>query len=252
MIPFSTLFWNVWVDNQLDAARFHHLQAAIDDIIERYNPDVFGLNEVLLDMLDGSSRLLRHLESHGYHTQFASFGPERSGEHWGSAIASRAKPDSVHIETLGTNIMALRRGHANHAVKLLHATIPVQGTQAVNVLVNYLAHLVPYNWRAHLAHHKNFRAFTANPLLHTRTIIGGDFNQFKFMPRLSGLTRNYHRATGTLRNPTWRWRGAIPGIQANYDNILWSKCGTVHLQDFAILERAPSDHTPLLARFMLQ
>ena len=43
--------------------------------------------------------------------------------------------------------------------------------------------------------------------------------------------------------------GKIPFLQANYDNIFWTKCGNLHLEEFKILDRNPSDHTPLIARF---
>ncbi|HSX32329.1 MAG TPA: hypothetical protein VLF43_03640 [Candidatus Saccharimonadales bacterium] len=89
------------------------------------------------------------------------------------------------------------------------------------------------------------------PELQATTIIGGDFNQFKFMPRMWGAKSIYHRATGTLFNPTWRLIGKIPLVQANYDNIFWTKCDTLQLEEFKVLGRHPSDHAPLIARFAL-
>jgi endonuclease/exonuclease/phosphatase (EEP) superfamily protein YafD len=89
------------------------------------------------------------------------------------------------------------------------------------------------------------------PALQKATIIGGDFNQFKFMPRLWKSRQHYHRATGSLLNPTWRLMGKLP-IQANYDNIFWTKCGVLNLEEFKVLDRNPSDHAPLIARFSVR
>lgn len=246
--PFSTLFWNVWVESQLSAARLKLLQNRFDQIIETHQPDVFGLNEVMADK-EGSSPLLKHLEAQGYHTFFAPFSPENNGHFSGSALVSRTMPDAVTKHDLGPDKYGAIRGFPGHTIKLIHARLP-HGQQSVNVVVNYLAHLVPWNWPAHIVHHKSFRRIMREPEFQATTIIGGDFNQFKFMARMWGAKSLYHRATGSFFHPTWKLMGGkIPFLQANYDNIFWTKCGNLHLEEFKILDRNPSDHTPLIARF---
>lgn len=227
------------------------MRTRLDDIITSHNPDVLGLNEVMADP-DGNSQLLKHLEKLGYHTFFAPFSPERNGQFSGSALASRIKPHAITTHELGPDKYGAIRGFPGHTVKLIHAKLP-HGGRHVNVIVNYLAHLVPWNIAAHLTHHRTFRKVMRAPELQAGTIIGGDFNQFKFMPRMWGAKSLYHRATGTFLKPTWRLLGGkIPILQANYDNIFWTKCGTLHLEDFKILDRHPSDHTPLLAKFTVE
>lgn len=248
--PFTTLFWNVWAENQLTDARQQKLHAKLDQIIDKHQPNVLGFNEVLADCKTGESKLLKHLESRGYHTFFAPFSPEK-GQMVGSAFAYRTKQADISVHELGPDTSARMRGHPGHTVKLIRARIPHAGKQ-VQVVVNYLAHLVPYNWPTHMRHHRAFRSFAAEPGLQSNTIIGGDFNQLRFMPTLWGAKRHYHRGTGTIWHPTWKFLGFVPIIQANYDNIFWTKSGNLQLDYFEVLDRAPSDHTPLVARFTLQ
>ena len=245
--PFSALFWNVWVESQQTPARLQLVKKRFDQIIASHKPDAFGLNEVLADQ-NGHSELLKHLEEQGYRTFFAPFSPENNGKICGSALVSKIEPAEVNFHDLGPDKYASVRGFPGHTVKLIQARLP-HGQRHVNIVVNYLAHLVPWNWSAHLEHHQAFRRLMRAPILQTTTIIGGDFNQFKFMPRMWGAKSLYHRATGTLFHPTWKLGGKIPIIQANYDNIFWTKCGTLKLEEFKILDRHPSDHTPLIAKF---
>lgn len=248
--PFATLFWNVWVESQLAPAKLKLLKRRFDQIIETHQPDVFGLNEVMADA-GGHSPLLKYLEEQGYHTFFAPFSPENNGQFSGSALVSRVKPADIAHHELGPDKYGAVRGFPGHTIKLIQARLP-HGDRYVNIVVNYMAHLVPWNWPTHIAHHKSFRRLMRAPELQTTTIIGGDFNQLKFMPRMWGAKSLYHRATGTLFRPTWKLAGKIPIIQANYDNIFWTKCGTLNLEEFKMLDRHPSDHTPLVARFIVE
>jgi endonuclease/exonuclease/phosphatase family metal-dependent hydrolase len=245
--PFSVLFWNVWADSQLDEAKKATLHDRFDTIITNFRPNAIGLNEVVTDE-SGQAPVLTHLEKLGYRTYFAPFSPEKNGHFSGSAFASLEEPLEINYRELGPDKFGAWRGHPGHTIKLIQARLPHYG-QNINVVVNYLAHLVPYNWAAHIKHHRTFRRLMRAPALQKATIIGGDFNQFKFMPRLWKARQQYHRATGSLLHPTWKWRGKVPLIQANYDNIFWTKCGILKLEDFQVLGRKPSDHTPLLARF---
>lgn len=248
--PFSTLFWNVWVESQMLDTKLRLMQARLDDIIAEHTPDVLGLNEVLADK-NGQSALLNHLEEQGYHTFFAPFSPERNGQFSGSALVSRKKPVSIDYHELGPDKYGAIRGFPGHTIKLIQARLP-HGKQHVNVVVNYLAHLVPWNWAAHIGHHRAFSKLMKAAELQSGTIIGGDFNQFKFMSHMWGAKSLYHRATGSLFKPTWKLAGKIPIIQANYDNIFWTKCGKLELEHFKILDRHPSDHTPLIAQFTVK
>ncbi len=247
---FSVLFWNIWTYSQLRENRRDKLHARFDSIIQQHRPEAIGLNEVIANE-DGEAPLLKHLQAQGYKTFFAPFSPERNGQVSGSALATIHEPTVLEYHELGPDITGAKRGYPGHTVKLIRAQM-AHGSQQVSVVVNYLAHLVPYNWTAHVTHHKSFRKIMQLPELSRATIVGGDFNQFKFIPRLWSAGKQYNRATGTILSPTWKFLGKVPGIQANYDNIFWTKCGTFKLQEFRILERTPSDHAPLLAKFLIQ
>jgi endonuclease/exonuclease/phosphatase family metal-dependent hydrolase len=250
--PFSAIFWNVWVESQLTADKVQKLCDRFDEIIAKHKPDVFGLNEVLSHDGQAQPPLLKHLESKGYRTFFAPFSPEGTGHFGGSAFATRLSGSlDVTVHELGPDKYGSWRGHHGHTVKLIHAQV-MHHDLPVHIVVNYLAHLMPYNWPAHLKHHRAFRSLMRAPELQAGTIIGGDFNQFKFMPRLWGAKSLYDRATGTLLHPTWRLNGHSFSLRANYDNIFWTKCGKLLLQDFRVLERAPSDHAPLFVSFLVK
>ncbi|HSW99690.1 MAG TPA: endonuclease/exonuclease/phosphatase family protein [Patescibacteria group bacterium] len=248
--PFSVIFWNVWVESQLATDKLRALCRRFDELIAKYDPDAFGLNEVLSHSR-GLPPLLKHLESRGYRVFFAPFSPEKNGYYGGSAFVSKVDPLGIDIHELGPDKHGERHGYPGHTIKIIRASMLHAG-MPVNVVVSYLAHLVPYNWAAHTKQYRNFRALMRMPDLQTGTIIGGDFNRFKFLPPLRGGTRRYGRATGTLLHPTWKLIGKIPLIQANYDNILWTTCGKLLLRDFRVLDRHPSDHAPLYASFMVE
>jgi endonuclease/exonuclease/phosphatase family metal-dependent hydrolase len=247
-LTFSVLFWNVWVRSQFSPKRLALMRSRMDELIALHQPDAIGLNEVVADELGEHAPLLEHLEGMGYETFFAPFSPERNKRFSGSAFATRHNGATVQFREIGPDTSAARRGEPGHVIKLIQASVPFAGQQ-VNVVVNHLAHLVPHNWSTHVVHHKAFMQLMRAPELQLTTIIGGDFNQFKFMPRMWKAQELYHRATGTWLTPTWKLAGKIPIIQANYDNIFWTKCGKLQLEDFRVLPRFPSDHAPLLARF---
>jgi len=248
---FSIIFWNVWVENQLVAHKLHRLYGRFDEFIAKYRPDAFGLNEVLEAAHGMPPPLLTYLESRGYRVFFAPFGPERNGQRSGTAFASLLEPRSIKVHELGPDKHAELYGHQGHSIKLIRARM-LHASQPVNIVVVHLSHLMPYNWMAHVKQHRTFRNLMRSPGLQTSTIIGGDFNRFKFLPSLQDDNPSrYSRATGSLMNPTWKLVGKFPLIQANYDNLLWTTCGKLLLQEFKLLKRHPSDHTPLYARFLV-
>src|SRR6266852_305532 len=112
--PFTAIFWNVWVESQVTAGKVQALCARFDDIIAKYKPDVFGLNEVLSHNGQEQPPLLKHLESRGYRTFFAPFSPEGTGHFGGSAFASRIDPLGISVHELGPDKYGARRGHTGY------------------------------------------------------------------------------------------------------------------------------------------
>lgn len=249
---FSVVFWNIWQPNQLTQHRFEILSSRLSKIIDDHEPNAIGLNEVLADPDNGRARILTYLESRGYTTHYAPFGPQRAGRISGSALALRQADASVNLHELGPDNTAAHRGFPGHTFKLLVAEVNTGNGQTLRLGVNHFAHIVPYNWSTHIKHHRALSELVSNPEWQQCTVIGGDFNQIKLMPRVNGLLKNYHRATGDFLSPTWRPAGSrLTLLRANYDHVLWSKCGSVELKEFAVLPRYPSDHAPLLARFRI-
>jgi len=251
--PFTVVFWNVWGYNLSRPHRHGLLPRKLDSIVSMYNPDAIGLNEVFATNEGTVGILIDHLRQHGYHVHFAPFGPERGGQYNGSLLATKQAPREVTDIDLGPNKVALvRLGEAGHTVKAITAKLPLKNGGEVNLVVSHLAHLVPYNWGVHYAHYRALRQVLAASHLQSRTIMGGDFNEFKFMPRLWHDRAGFHRATGNFLRPTWRLGGIVPLFQANYDNIFWTKCGQIKLEEFKVLPRWPSHHSPLLGRFLIR
>lgn len=249
---FSIIFWNVWHAAQLSPGRLLLLKDRLDALIREHNPDAFGLNEVLMPLVKGApSQILEHLQKRGYTTSFTPFGPLSKEWSTGSALATKLPHSPPETYDLGPDTTAAKRGFPGHNVKTLLANVPV-GETSLTVGVNHLAHLVPYNWRTHAQHHRNLVTITTEPRFGQATILGGDFNQPKMLTARTLLARRFHRATGTLTQPTWRFGGLrYAPLRANYDNILWSKCGRITLAQFEVLPHHPSDHSPLLGRFIV-
>ncbi|HEX3082799.1 MAG TPA: endonuclease/exonuclease/phosphatase family protein [Candidatus Saccharimonadia bacterium] len=247
---FRVIFWNVWSECQL-TGRIDALCNRLGRLIDEYQPDVFGLNEVVVNRTTGASAILAFLASQGYETHFTAQGPEVPGFVIGCALASRRTPSRIGEPVLGPDNGAARRGFDGYTIRAIDADIPVEGGEDVRVIVNHWAHLIPQNWWAHWQHARGLsRHLEANPGP-SRVVIGGDFNELKSMPAIRSLSRSYNRATGTFRQPTWRWAGQRRRLlRANYDNVLWSRDG-LNLHAFSVLPSMPSDHAPLLAHFRL-
>lgn len=248
---FSIIYWNIWQPNQLQSTRFERLRQRFDTLIDTFQPDAFGLNEVVA-RTGSQPALLNYLESKGYHTTFAPFGPLNATHVTGSAFASRQRPANMQLYELGPDNAAKLRGHHEYTAKSIFATIPVGQGSALLVGVNHLVHLVPHNWKSHARQHRSLVTLLSDPVFHKTTIMGGDFNRPKFMVSRGDIAKNYHRATGSFLKPTWRIDGLpYAPLRASYDNIFWSKCGTVLLHDYKILPHDPSDHAPLFGSFYI-
>lgn len=240
------MVWNIWFKSQLKEDQLHDLLTKLDEFIDTFQPDVFGLHEVLTDIKTGHSPVLEHLKQRGYYCESIPFSPIRKKWMTGNAVAYKSKPAVSGSYVLGPDTPARWRGHKGHEVRLMFADIQTTDGKNVHFVLNYLAHLVPYNWSTHLLHLKNFNEFISQKTFDTRTIVVGDFNEFKWMLPL--WNKRFQRKTGNIINPTWRLQGRWP-VQANYDNVCWDSDGSLTLKDFQVLSKRPSDHAALVATF---
>lgn len=247
----TVIYWNIWFKSQTDPARFRVLKKRFDELIEEHDPDAFGLNEVLISRKNGKSQLLTYLEKMGFHATFTGFSPINPKHITGSALVTKKKPKKVDIAEIGPdNVAKTKRGLDGHTIKTITASYPIDGVKDLSIAVVYLAHIVPYNWLTHLIHLKNFRKMLSEEHLRSNSIVGGDFNEFKYMFKFWHGRHNHHRKTGSYLNPTWTWHGlSASPLRANYDNILWSKKSPLSLRKFKVLDRKPSDHAPIIGVF---
>lgn len=243
----TVMVWNIWFKTQLDKPKLKKLNQELTKHVKKYSPDIIGLHEVLTDAVSGESPVFRQLNKLGYMVESVPFSPSRANWLTGNAIAYKQK--SVHSgkHILGPDTPAFWRGHGGHKVSLMYANVKI-GDNTLHFVLNYLAHLVPYNWITHFIHVRNFQKFISQKKFNKQTIVVGDFNEFKWMLPL--WHKRFDRRTGNRRNPTWQLHGKWHWpLQANYDNVCWSKDGSLELAHFAVLDKTPSDHAPLVATF---
>lgn len=245
----TIVFWNVWFYTQNGRRdNGHKLTERLEALITEYKPAVFGLNEVLVRRSDNYSQVIDFLAGHGYSCHFAPISP--TDDEWlvGNLLASKLKPQSITDHVLGPDTQAMRRGFPDCTVKAIKAEFVINKT-AITVVVNYLCSLLPVDWGTHLVHRKHYEQLLAS--FNTKNlVVGGDFNETKYMLPWLKLPSHLKRKTGTALNPTWRLNGQKRYLAfANYDHVLYSHRGNLRLQTFQVLDRQPSDHAPMLAVF---
>ncbi len=245
---FCVIFWNVWLENQLSAAAQTRLIARLGTLIDEHRPDAFGLNEILQEHSKQTSEVLDYLKIRGYYTDFTDCHTfKKLGRHYsfGSAIASVRTP--LKVEKFSLDTSRKRR-------KLLVATLPLANSEvAINLAVVHPTALNPrHGGHRHYAQIKALRRIMSKPAISNRLIMGGDLNEFSWMPHFWLDQAHFDHKTGDFHNPTWRWRSSpILPVRANLDHLFWNKDGLIALKSFEVLDRKPSDHSPLLARFTI-
>lgn len=247
----STIFWNVWFDIQ-DGT--HDDGSALLDrltaLIEEYQPDIIGLNEVLATRDSHDSRVIAALEAHGYAAHFSPVYEHSDHAVTGNVFATKLPVKNVthhHME----RVIGREPVHKLYTqTQMIEAELHI-GDQPLTVFVTHLASIWPRQWPTHIRQRKAFDALIQAPS-HENVIIGGDFNELKLMvPWLQ--VRRYKTLTGTVVRPTWRWRATKRSlVHGNLDRILYGKKGNLRLKSFRVLPRKPSDHAPLLAVFTLE
>ncbi len=246
---FTVLFWNLWFEMQ-DGSRGDGkvLKQRLEKIIEDYSPDLFGLNEVFANLNTDESPILELLEKSGYNVHFCEFGQTAHGWSVGSALATKRKLKRVAEHHFGPNTHSRRKLFKDHQSMLLEGRVDVGGTE-ITILVNHLCALNPVDFGTHLRQRKGLRK-TINSIKAKNLIIGGDYNETKYLASWPRTPKNFKRHTGKLFAPTWRLNGKKRYLLfANLDNLLYKTDGNLVLQSFSLLDRWPSDHSPLLAKF---
>lgn len=245
----TAIYWNVWYysqDGRLDDGT--KLTKRLERLISSCSPDVIGLNEVVINRHDKSSPVMGFLKEKRYHCYFAEFSPINDNWAVGNLRATKQKPLQVSEHILGADSQAARRGYPGCNVKAISADLK-HGPITITIMLNYMCSLYPYDWGVHHKHRKKYESVVGK-ISNRNLIIGGDFNETKYMLPWLRLPKYLKRKTGSLTNPTWRLNGKKAHLVfANYDNVVYREDGHLSLRSFKVLQRSPSDHSPLLAVF---
>ncbi len=253
-MKFSVLFWNIWLDNQLEGRRnAQRLVAELNKIVGEYQPDYIGLNEVLQSVNEDSPFILDSLSASGYdHSHFAPSSPVNDDWMVGTAVCSRHPFLSKQNVLLGKDRFAESEGFPGHTLKAVATKIALPQGKVIGFVAAHPVHLRPTFLRHHYKHTRTLADFLKQPEYSEDTILGGDFNEPRFMPfsfRQANQKHLNHRS-GPFWSPTWRHRAShLTPVRANLDKLFWTKKGSLRLLEFKVIRTDVSDHRPLFAVF---
>lgn len=263
-MQFAALFWNIWLDNQLNGKEGSaKLLDELRRLCQKYNPDVIGLNEVLQGSSSTSPFVHDFLRNEcGY--SFSHFAPasdfsvardSSSEKNWtiGTGFCSKVEPSKVRSVVLCSDAPAKKRGQPEATVKAIAATLNL-GAVDVNYIVAHPPYLRPYTLKDHYEGTRVLESLLRSEEFSTNTVLGGDFNEPDYMPKSfkSAVRDIAHTRTGSKINTTWRHKARQKAlIRANLDQLYWTKDSAFSFADFRIIETNVSDHRPLVATFNL-
>ncbi len=261
-MTFSVLFWNIWLDNQIHGEKnSKKLLLELRRLIDHYQPDIIGLNEVLQASQATSPFVLDYLKSECGYT-FNHFAPAswfrqcydgRLDTDWliGAGLCSKIQPITIKSVAISNDTPAERRGQKGCEVKAITATIKVGGKNT-HIIVAHPLYLRPYTLKDHYQGTKSLENLVRSHEFSKNTILGGDFNEPSFMPQAfkKRVKHTMHMRTGSAWDTTWR-HNASPTtvIRANLDQLYWTKKSDFSLQNFEVIATDISDHRPLFATF---
>jgi endonuclease/exonuclease/phosphatase (EEP) superfamily protein YafD len=222
-------------------------------LINKYQPDCLGLNEVLQHVDAPSPFVLDYLKTLGYkYSYFAPSSPIKPDWLIGSAVCSRLPLQDTEDIILGEDVPASRRGIAGQTHKSIATKVQVGSGASVGLIVAHLVHLRSYTLRAHYQEQHVLAQFIRRNTYGERTIVGGDFNEPRWFPRsFRSLVGSllYHK-TGTLRKHTWHHNASEKTIvRANLDRLFWTKKSKLKLKEFLVVPTDISDHKPIFTTF---
>lgn len=252
-MTFSVLFWNVWLDNEINGEHNSgKLLKELKRLIDAHKPDYIGLNEVLQDKNSSQPFILDFLKTCGYKYGFFALASPLNDD-WliGAGFCSRTKPLSIKAVPISKDTPAERRGCKGFELKAIVAQMELNKGNSISIVVAHPMHLRPYTIKDHYQGTKTLENLVRKELPKNALVVG-DFNEPGFMPKAFKNSVNdiMHMRTGTIRNATWHHK-ANPKtlIRANLDQLYWSKDSNYELKSFEVINSDVSDHRPILARF---
>ncbi len=252
-MTFSIFFWNIWFYNQIEGRpRADRLLVELKRLVDRYEPDLIALNEVVRPAQGESVMVVEYLRKLGYgYGHCAELA--NLNNYWlsGAALCSRLKLSRSEDIEISKHGFAAKRGYPGFTKKVISAQVALPGGHDLKIIVAHPLALIdaPKDHRAGMA--------KLNRLVHSKayaqnTVLIGDMNEWRLIPGSfrSKVSDVMHSRTGSVLHPTWRYNAhrSTP-LRANLDYLYWSKDSEFSLKDFRVLSSDVSDHRPLLATF---
>lgn len=245
----SIIFWNTWFEAQCgwkgDGIK---IAERLDDLITTHSPQILCLNEVYIDR-QGNSKILDVLKKRGYVFRQAKIYEIKINIDVYNVIAYKNIPVLKIVDhSVKTKKKPSDRLYQDYMGKVSDMKFSFNEVE-VQLVHLHLCALFPKDWGAHIQQRREYNKIISK-IRSRNMIIGGDFNETKYMLPWLHLGGKSRRLTGGLFNPTWKLNpNGFSALIANYDHIVYPVNEDLRLHSFEILERQPSDHTPLLVKF---
>lgn len=256
-MEFSIIFWNIWLTNQIGGKeKQQQLFRKIDNIVQDYQPDCFGLNEVLRQTGENRPAIVDHLKKRGYqYDYYLPAGPWTDDCEIGDLLVSKHPIVDKQGIILGSHFDMNGRDKSGRQAQAIQARVRLNQHFDITVIVAHLMHLRAHTLSTHFEHQRNLSCHVRGLTDTTALVMGGDFNEFNLMP-LSFSWKNrriFNNKTGSSLQPTW-YKNAQEGalLRANPDKVYWFKNSSLELTEFEIISEYVSDHKPLYAKFLLK
>ncbi len=249
------MFWNIWLNNQINGAEGStRLFNELERLANIFKPDFIGLNEVLQSSHANTPFISDFLNTKcGYtYSHFAPASPFTDNWTIGSALYSRVAFDNVKNVSISKDAPAEKRGYEGFEIKSIAASVIISGTRKLNIIVTHPVHLRKHTLSDHYEGTSNLEKLIRSEEFSKNTILGGDFNEPKFMPNAfkNKVSNTMNFRTGSMRTPTWHHNAhSFTPLRANLDQLYWTKNSDFKLKEFKILKTNVSDHRPIFATF---
>lgn len=256
------LWWNVWLDARDQADGAQRIADKVARLVHEHKLDWICLQEVFrYDFWGDRGDLMKLIESatgwKGIFVQGSQYHYENKkaglGKNYRDGIAtfSRFPINSHHVVKLGPWAPGERYGVDGQRSLLETVLVTPDG----NITVGNT------HWtRIHRRYRSNrkgemavFKEHIAKLKPGKPYVVGGDLNTLPSHPIIRTLNQTLDLHTGTARHTTWTHKGKRRGlIRCNLDHVGTLRSGPLKITEFRLLNRRPSDHSPLLCTFKLQ
>jgi endonuclease/exonuclease/phosphatase family metal-dependent hydrolase len=249
------LFWNIWTENQTNNySRLDELKAELENIINKHQPNIIGLNEVVR-FGNKASDVEKLVESLGYkNIHYCKIGPIGTNSTTGSIVASKIHNLKIQELIIGDNITAKNNGYGDHKTKVIKASFKINAHDRIDLFVVHPINLKPSTALEHFRQIKQLKELVSESQ-DSLSIVGGDFNEPRVYPlSFTILTNKFLKfKTGSILKPTWIYNAAkLSPLRFNLDKIFWTKSPRIEMSKFEVIDSKVSDHRPLIATFEIK